>query len=404
MATEYTITYRFTGQGNTSGERSVAFSKFTATGDTDKHIGQIKSITYIHYHTSDKPMTWNLRGRLMFSDGTHLVSSVTGNSISGNVVKFTNTFEEAPTAEQFARLASVQTLDNEDKTTAGGYYAKLYWRANDTYPMELVVTFIEQPPVTYAPKIDRFSVQRCDSNGSPNDEGERLNASLKLSIGDNAGLTGAQLRIYYAENAYPAVGESAYIDLNSRITELLGGVVNDLALLPGEWKVSSAWYFAVVFTTGEEAVIATASASRGSCCFHISDYPGGGAAIAGFSSGTTENPKFESYAPAYLYGGIAQIGDGSKPLLPILGIQFGTEDAVRVTSGGTYDVAVTFEHEYKEPPVVMATLHGEVSGSSVGNVSAVVRSVTTTGCTIRIASASTTYTIGLSWLACGQLA
>jgi hypothetical protein len=82
-----------------------------------------------------------------------MISASVGSSISGNVVKFTNTFTDMPTAEQFAKLSLVQTLDSEDKTTSGGYYARLYWRANDTYPMELVVTFIEQPPVTMRRKL-----------------------------------------------------------------------------------------------------------------------------------------------------------------------------------------------------------------------------------------------------------
>lgn len=304
MATEYTIRYRFTDQDNTSGERSVAFSKFIATGDTDKQIGQITSITYVHYHTSDKPMTWNLRGRLMFGDGTYLVSNEVANSISGNVVKYSNTFTDLPTDKQFASLSYVQTLDSSGKTTAGGYYAKLYWRANDTYPMELIVTFLEEPPVTYAPKIDTFSLQRCDSNGTPDDEGGYIATTMKISIGDSSGLNDAQLRVYYSANEYPEVGVSQYIDLTSNISGLLSGAINDSSILSGTWSASASWYFVAIFLAGEETSIATASISRGSCSFHISDYPGGGACVGGFSSGTTVSPKFESYAPGYFYGGI----------------------------------------------------------------------------------------------------
>ena len=50
MATEYTITYTFTGQDNTSGNRSVAFNRFSASGDTGRNIGQITKIQYVHYH------------------------------------------------------------------------------------------------------------------------------------------------------------------------------------------------------------------------------------------------------------------------------------------------------------------------------------------------------------------
>ena len=56
MATEYKITYTYTGQGNTGGARSVSLSRFKKTGDVNRKIGQIKSIIYEHWHSSTKPM------------------------------------------------------------------------------------------------------------------------------------------------------------------------------------------------------------------------------------------------------------------------------------------------------------------------------------------------------------
>lgn len=304
MATEYTITYTYTGQGNTSATRSVAFGKFKASGDTGRNIGQIKSVRYIHYHTSAGSMSWGLRGRLVFSDGTSLTSDQVYHEISGDVVKYENTFAELPTAQQFANLTSVQTLDTKGKTTSGGYSSTLYWRANSSYPMKLIVTFIEEPPVTYAPKIDKFEVSRCNSGGSADDEGQYIAATLKLSIGNSAGLANAQCRIYYAANAYPQAGVSQYVDVSSRIGELVSGVALNSSILTGVWSLGSIWNFAVVFTAGEETAIATASAARGTTSLHISDDPGGGAAIGGFSTGTKDNPKFESYVPAHFYAGI----------------------------------------------------------------------------------------------------
>lgn len=304
MATEYTITYTFTGQSNTSGSRSVPFSRFIASGDTGRKIGQILSIQYVHYHTSTDSMSWNLRGRLVLNDGTTFVSDAVNHGISGSVVGYTNTFAELPTAEQFANLASVQTLDSQGKTTSGGYYAKLYWRANSTYPMKLIVKFIEEPPVTYAPKIDQFQVNRCNASGGKDDEGQYIGTTLKLSIGDSAGLSGATCRVYYAANAYPEVGVSQYVDLTSKISTLMSGVALNTTILSGVWNLGNVWNFAVVFTAGKETAIATASVARGTTSFHISNDPGGGAAVGGFSTGTTANPKFESYVPAHFYGGI----------------------------------------------------------------------------------------------------
>lgn len=306
MATEYTITYTFTGQNNTSGTRSVAFSRFVASGDTGRTIGQITSIQYVHYHSSTDSMSWKLRGRLVLNDGTTFTSNEVNNHISGNIAKYINTFSELPTAEQFANLASVQTLDTQGKTTSGGYYATLYWRAITSYPMQIIVKFIEEPPVVYAPKIEQFQVNRCNASGVKDDEGQYIGTTLKLSTGNSAGLSGAQCRIYYAANAYPEVGVSQYVDVLSKVSinTLISGVGLNTSILNGVWNLGSIWNFAVVFIAGNETAVATSSAARGTTSFHISNDPGGGAAIGGFSTGTSANPKFESYVPAHFYGGI----------------------------------------------------------------------------------------------------
>ena len=321
MAAEYTITYTFTGQDNTSGNRSVALSRFAASGDTDKTIAQITSIQYVHYHTSAGSMRWGLRGRLVLSDGSIFTSDQVYNNIDGDVVRYVNTFTDLPTAEQlialsptqnlltpeeFAAQATIQTLDTQGKTTSGGYSSKLYWRATSKYPMQIIISFIDEPPVTYAPKVDRFEVTRCNADGMQDREGEFIAATLKLSVGDAAGLAleGVQCRIYYAANAYPQIGVSQYVDLTSRIPELIGGVELNTDILSGAWNLAHIWNFALVFIVDKETAIATTSAARGTTSLHISGEPGGGAAIGGFSTGTTENPKFESYVPAHLYGGI----------------------------------------------------------------------------------------------------
>lgn len=307
MATEYTITYTYSGQNNTSGSRSVPFSKFSASGNTDKTIGQIKSISYEHYHSSTSSMSWGLQGRLIFSDGTTCTSDRVYQSISGNVVKYVNTFSNLPTAEQFAALTSVQTLDTQGKTTSGGYSATLYWRATGDCPMRIIVKFIEEPPVTYAPSIAKFELSRVNASAVRDDEGQYIATTLKLTLGNAAGQTGAQCRIYYAANAYPEVGVSQYVDLSSQISSLMTGVSLNTSLLSGVWGLGYVWHFAVVFTAGDETAIATASVARGSTSLHISGEPGGGAAVGGFSTGTAANPKFEAFVPAHFYDGISGV-------------------------------------------------------------------------------------------------
>lgn len=307
MATEYKIIYTYTGQGNTSGNRSVALNRFKKTGDTGRTIGQIKSITYEHWHTSTYKYNWALRGRLVLSDDTNFVSDTVTHQISGDTVKFVNTFtgDSLPTAEQFAKLSTVQTLDSQGKTTSGGYgSAVLYWRANSNYPMRVIVTFVEEPPVVYAPEITTFDVTRCNASYEPDDEGTYAVTNMKIALGDAAGASVAQLRVYYAANAYPVVGESEYIDLTSRIPELLTGVVNDTTILPGEWSAGATWYYAAVFIAGDENAVDTFIMPRALSNLHISGKPNGGVCVCGYSQGTEEKPMFESYAPGYFYEGI----------------------------------------------------------------------------------------------------
>lgn len=303
MATEYKITYTYTGQGNTGGSRSVALSKFKKSGDTGRTIGQIKSITYEHWHTSTRAYDWALRGRLVLSNGTSFTSNTVTHRISGDTVKYTNTFTNLPTPEQFAQLSKVQTIDPKGSTGDSGYYAKLYWRATSDYKMRVIVTFIEEPPVVYDPKIKEFNVTRCNENGEPDDEGESAIVDLQIDAANADNLKNASLRIYYAANIAPDTDGADYIDLTSRIPEFITGVWNGSDVLPGEWSAGYSWYFAVVFIAGEEFDADAAEMPHKECSLHVAAKHGG-ICVCGFSNGTAETPMFESYAPGYFYKGI----------------------------------------------------------------------------------------------------
>lgn len=111
------------------------------------------------------------------------------------------------------------------------------------------------------------------------------------------------------------------------------------------------------------------------------------------------------YKPVYLTGGIAQIGDGSGNALNQMGVQWGQTAAQSVTSGGVKDYTISFERAYSAAPVVIPALVGALSGSSAGQLSAIVREVTNAGCTIRVASAVTTFSgVAVAWVALGTLA
>lgn len=145
---EFTRRYRYTGQGNVSSARSVAFSKFKVSGNTTSKFAKVVKIQYVHYHTSTRAYDWKLRGRLVLNDGTTFNSDFVTIRISGDTVKFTNTFANLPTPEQFAQIKTVQTLNSNNST--GQLFdgdPKLYWRATSDYPMDIILTFSDIPDV-----------------------------------------------------------------------------------------------------------------------------------------------------------------------------------------------------------------------------------------------------------------
>lgn len=398
----YQLIYTYTGQRNAGGKRSVPLNKFAVSGDMDRQIGQILSVQYEHYHSSTRAATWVLRGRLIFGDGTSLTSDAHSLYISGNVLKFENGFPTLPTPEQWALLTEIQTLDSADRIENTGSDPRLYWRATRDNPMRIILTFIEEPPVTYAPEIEDFAVARVDEDGVANDEGEYLATTMKLAIGDEAGLASAALRIYYAANAYPVIGEADYIDLTSGIRSLLDGVALNPTIIPGKWSVADTWYFAAVFLAGEESDVATATVARAGGSLHISREPGGGACVGGYSGGTRSSPKFESYVPSYLYGGVVQLGS-AKQSLRAMGIQSGTVDE-SVCATGVSIFSISFDVPFESAPAVFAMPVGGDGSLNLAQLSCMVApgSITESGFNAYIHNATGAQrSIGIHWFAIG---
>lgn len=125
-----------------------------------------------------------------------------------------------------------------------------------------------------------------------------------------------------------------------------------------------------------------------------------GVRVGGRTTGTGQNPKFESDYPAYMYGGIADFG-GS--------IQCGNVAALGNTSSGSYkDATVTFTTAYASgtTPFVMV---GFASSSTSGNfgrgcVAVLPGSVTNTGFTLRFFNGdSSARNPEFNWFAIGQV-
>ena len=307
MATEYTRIYTYTGQSSwTAAKRSVPLSKFSITGDTEHRIGQITSVSYKHLHASASSKTYALSGRLVLSDGTTIDSlSVSQTIRSSSTAWYTNLWEQLPTAEQWAMLQDVQTIFSA--TGSADSDGSLTWTARSGYPMQVIITFLDEPPVTYAPKIDAFDVQRMNADGILADDGSYIATTLKLSASADAPLDAAKLTLYISEKA--EIDSTAQtVDLSDRIPELMVGLNMNTTLIPGEYSPGGNWYFAVEFTVGDETALAADMVQRSFVTLHQSKCLSGGVAIGMYSTATEGNPKFEVAHPAYFYDGVEGVG------------------------------------------------------------------------------------------------
>ena len=159
-------------------------------------------------------------------------------------------------------------------------------------------------PVTYVdkglyPAVSMFTVERATGT-QPNDEGENVLVSVKLSTGAFADMSSAYLRLYYMENGEPT-SDSGYIDLTGSIGTLLEGVTDDSTLVTGTFSNSGNWVFKLVFGDADESAESVSVLPRAFANVHLSGDARGGVCFGGFSHGMG---AFESYYPAFFYNGI----------------------------------------------------------------------------------------------------
>ena len=138
---------------------------------------------------------------------------------------------------------------------------------------------------------------------------------------------------------------------------------------------------------------------------HLAGVSTGGVCFGGYSSATEGTPKFECYYPAYLKGGIAQIGDGSGNLLELLGVEHGSIASMTLTGSATSTLNVTFPRAFASAPDVVATFDSSSISSFSGRwdyLTLTVYNITATGFTIRVHNGTTTsFTPGIRWIAVG---
>ena len=403
MAEILTRTYTYTGKSSwTAGESAVALSSFAVTGDK-RPITQILSISASWYRYHDTSSTVVHGAELVFSGGTTLKSNGVTQRKDQGIFKIESSFMDMPDAADWVE-ANI-TL----RTTLTNKLDHVYWRATTAQPMVLTITYLSSE---FKPYITNAKLYRANSLGAAADDGTYLSFTAKLSV-EKLGTGGSgTFKIYSGDSASSA---STLVYTKTGISGSTSGVTVSAAPISGVTIGSGVkkWYrmeFAYTATT-ESGVSSTETVSTAfliSNVFtnvHLAGKKKGGVAFGKYSASTDDTPMFECNYPAYFYGGIAQIGNGSGSLLELMGIQTGSSAAQSVTNSKTADVEVSFGKAYSAAPVVVANIVSESTSYYLGRCNVAIVSVTTTGFTARLANGgSAAVEFGFNWAAFGTLA
>ena len=402
MAEILTRTYTYTGKSSwTAGESAVALSSFTVSGDT-RPITQILSISASWYRYHDTSSTVVHGAELVFSGGTTLKSNGVSKRGDKETHKIESSFMDMPDASTW-KEANI-TL----RTTLSTKLTSVFWHATAAQPMVLTITYLSSE---FKPYITDAKLYRANSLGAAADDGTNLSFRATLAL-EKLGTGGSGTFKIYSGDSADATTTQVY---SRSVSGSTSGVTVSAAPISGLTVGSGVkkWFrmeFAYTATT-ESGVSSTETASATFLIgnvftnVHLAGVSTGGVCFGGYSSATEGVPKFECYYPAYLKGGIAQIGDGSGNLLELLGVEHGCIASMTLTGSATSTLEVTFPRAFASAPDVVATFDSSSISSFSGRwdyLTLTVYNITATGFTIRVHNGtSTSFTPGIRWIAVG---
>ena len=406
MAEILTRTYTYTGKsGWTAGESAVALSQFTVTGDT-RPITQILSIRASWYRYHDTSSAVIHAAELAFSDGTTIKSNAVSQRKDQGIFQIETSFMDMPGA------AAWKESDITLRTTLSTKLAQVYWLATAAQPMVVTLTYTSsefKPSITGA-KLFRSS--KINDIYVAADDGTSINFQATLAV-EKLGTGGSgTFKIYSGDSmdattklVYSRTGFSGSTTGATRSAAPISG----LTVASGEKK----WFrmeFAYTATT-DSGISSTETASATFLIgnvftnVHLAGKKKGGVAFGKYSASTDDAPMFECNYPAYFYGGIAQIGDGSGNLLELLGIEHGSVASMAIAGSATSTLEVTFPRAFASAPDVVCTFDSSSIASFSGRwdyLTLTVYNITATGFTIRVHNGtSTSFSPGIRWIAIG---
>ena len=403
MAEILTRTYTYAGASSwTVGESALKLSGFTVSGDT-RPITQILSIRASWYRYHQTSSTVIHAAELVFADGSVIKSNSVSHRGDGDIFQIESSFMDMPDAA--AWVESDITL----RTTLSTKKSSVYWRATAAQPMVLTITYVSSE---FKPRITGAQLHRANDIGAADDGGTFLRFEATLSA-EKLGTGGSGTFAIYSGDSMDATTTQVYS--STGFSGSTSGVKLSAAPIPGvSIESGEKKWFRMEFSYTATTDSGVSSTETASATFlignvftnvHLAGVSTGGVRFGGYSTAGEGMPKFECDYPAYLYGGIAQIGDGTDGLLALMGIQTGSSAAQSVTNSKTADVEVSFGKAYSAAPVVVANIVSESTSYYLGRCNVAIVSVTTTGFTARLANGgSAAVEFGFNWAAFGTLA
>lgn len=368
MASTYTIIYTYTGQSTwTSATRSVSFSNFTASGDTDKTIGQITGMKFECWYGTSSHTTQSFQAQLICGSSTISSTTSTATLSSSTHTKVTSSFSTLPTATQLASLTTINFLVGG--TTATTSHPTIYWAAKSGYPMKLIVSFTDEPEWVYHPEIEEFTVARGTSSGDLTDSGTKALFTIKLNLASSSYASSSTLML----RTYLGTTNLQTINLTSNVSTLLSGVSNYYGYTTFTFEADADYRFELTFACNDESVSATAWLSNTFVAMHIAPYSTGGVAIGDLSTASEGSPKFEVHHKSYFYSGIENFRSG---VIAELG---------NTAKESYQDGSVSFDRAYSSGtiPVVLIDFMSTSTAGSFGKCTVAVTSVSNTGFSFR---------------------
>jgi len=279
------------------------------------------------------------------------------------------------------------------------------------YSDVIMISGATVPFTQYGPAVALFDVFRSDDGEHENPESTSVYAKIRLSMLDSGGISDRPRLLVYHEADRDPTNASAYLELGGAFGLTAENLNADKTIqIPGTWNNGTDYYFMLFFSAGDEVSQGKLDlAPRAAIPIYVAEN-NEGVSIGQYSTAERGSPKFECRWPAYLYGGIAQIGDGSRETYSTVGIQAGSVAGQEVASGVTVDYDVAFEKPYKSAPhvVIGMMLGGELAAHyGSGRVSCALVSAGATGFKVRAynyTGLSDRPVIGFTWAAFGTIA